>query len=81
MYDFHKIRVKGFEKEFRHVYFCREKPELLAEIKRKTPEQIEANDKKIKEAVHFADEWKIIEDQFEQKQNGSEETDKNTDIR
>lgn len=68
MYDFHKMRVKGVQKEFRHVYFCKGKPELLAQIKRKTPEQVEANDKKIKEAIHFADEWKIIEDQFEAKQ-------------
>merc|ERR1712232_737420 len=43
MYDFHKIRHKSTQKEFRHVYFCRGKPELLAEIKRKTPEQVEFN--------------------------------------
>lgn len=72
MYDFHKIRHKSHQKEFRHVYFCRGKPELLAEIKRKTPEQVEFNHKKIKDALQIADEWKKLEDQIEFKDNTNE---------
>merc|ERR1712224_745797 len=29
MYDFHKIRHKGNSKEFKHMFFARNKPELL----------------------------------------------------
>ena len=72
MYDFHKTRLKSHQKEFRHVYFCRGKPELLAEIKRKTPEQVEFNHKKIKDALQIADEWKKLEDQIDFKDNSNE---------
>lgn len=76
MYDFHKIRHKSHQKEFRHVYFCRGKPELLAEIKRKTPEQVEFNHKKIKDALQIADEWKKLEDQIEFKDNSNDQTER-----
>lgn len=75
MYDFHKIRHKSHQKEFRHVYFCKGKPELLCEIKRKTPEQVEFNHKKIKDALQIADEWKKLEDQIEFKDTSCENVD------
>lgn len=61
MYDFHKIRHKGDQKEFKHIFFCKDEPELLVQIKRKTPDQVEANDKKLKEALTIADKWKKLE--------------------
>jgi len=75
MYDFHKIRHKSHQKEFRHVYFCRGKPDLLAEIKRKTPEQVEFNHNKIKDALQIADDWKKLEDQIEFKDSNNTTTD------
>ena len=39
MYDFHKIRTKAKEKEFKHEYFKRAKPELLCFIRRKLGEE------------------------------------------
>jgi hypothetical protein len=65
MYDFHKLRHKSHQKEFRHVFFARGKPELLSQIKRKTPEQVEANDKKLKETFHMADNWRKLQGQLE----------------
>jgi len=65
MYDFHKIRHKGDQKEFKHIFFCKDQPELLCQIKRKTPDQVEANDKKLKEALTIADKWKKLEGQID----------------
>lgn len=39
MYDFHKARTKEAQKEFKHDYFKRSKPELLKFIKRKLGEE------------------------------------------
>lgn len=39
MYDFHKIRTKAKEKEFKHEYFKKSKPELLRFIRRKLGEE------------------------------------------
>ena len=39
MYDFHKIRTKAKEKEFKHEYFKKSKPELLGFIRRKLGEE------------------------------------------
>merc|ERR1712087_373779 len=62
MYDFHKLRHKGEVKEFKHIYFCKHRPDLLHQIKRKTPEQVEANDKKVKDALQVAEELKKLEE-------------------
>ena len=78
MYDFHKIRHKSHQKEFRHIYFCKGKPELLGEIKRKTPEQVEITHKKIKDALQIADEWKKLEDKIEFKDPSYENADLTT---
>lgn len=39
MYDFHKARTKDSQKEFKHEYFKRSKPELLKFIRRKLGEE------------------------------------------
>jgi len=65
MYDFLKIRHKGDQKEFRHIFFAKDQPELLSQIKRKTAEVQEANDKQLRETISMAGKWRKLEKEID----------------
>lgn len=60
MYDFRKIRNKDKLKEYKHIFFRKDKAHLLEYIKRKNPDQAEAAHDQLKESLHMVDEWQKV---------------------
>ena len=60
MYDFTKLRNKEKIKEYKHLFFRKDKKHLLEYIKRKAPDQIEDTHDKQKESLQVVDEWQKV---------------------